>query len=144
LTASDCSWWLTTRKALQSEPFLRCGCSYSVELGGSSCDGDTHELVMLAIGLVGIVIGAFLYAAGLHLWMVNRYGHRDYRPDLQQTARILTIARWISVAFVIVGAWVLFMERKWDIAIYLFVGWFVISLLVQITAKTLRKWGTEA
>jgi D-alanyl-lipoteichoic acid acyltransferase DltB (MBOAT superfamily) len=100
--------------------------------------------MMLAIGLVGIVAGAFVYAGALHLLMEKRYGHRDYRPDMQQAARVLSVIRWIALALVIVGAWVLFMEGKWEIATYVFVGWFVISLLVQITAKTLRKWGTEA
>jgi hypothetical protein len=105
---------------------------------------NNYELVMLAIGLVGIVVGAFLYAGALHLLMEKRYGHRDYRPDMQQTARVISTIRWIALPLVIVAAWVLFTEGKWEITTYVFVGWFVISLIVQITAKTLRKWGTEA
>jgi hypothetical protein len=105
---------------------------------------NSYELVMLAIGLVGIVIGAFLYAGALHLLMEKRYGHRDYRPDMQQTARVLTAIRWIALSLVFLVVWFLWMEGKWDLGVYVVVGWFVVSLLVQITTKTLRKWGTEA
>jgi hypothetical protein len=100
--------------------------------------------MMLAIGLTGIVVGAFLYAGALHLLMEKRYGHRDYRPDMQQAARVLTATRWITLIFVTVGVWFLWMEGKWDIGLYVFAGWFVISLLARITAGTLRRWGTEA
>jgi hypothetical protein len=107
-------------------------------------------IVLVAISLGGIVVGASLYAGALHVWMERRYGHRDYRPDLQQTARVLSILRWTCLAVVVLVLWSLYAAGKWDaagrwdIALYVFAGWVIVSLLARITGRTLRTWGTEA
>lgn len=98
----------------------------------------------MIFNMVVLMAGALLFAAGLHALMQHRYGQRDYRPELQNGARFLSIARWILLAIAIVTTTVLLADGRGDLASNVMLAWIIISLVMWIASRTLRRWGTEA